>query len=59
MKGFTLNHKNAKKINLESMKEVILEERRITIDEFQIIRTQQKEVWNQEKEKEFKLRYDK
>ena len=59
VKGFTLNHKNAEKINLESMRDVILENKRITIHDFQIIRTQQKEVWNQEREKEFKLGYDK
>ena len=59
VKGFTLNHKNAKKINLDSMRDVILEDKRITIDDFQIVRTQEKEVWNKSREKEFKLGYDK
>ena len=55
MKGFTLNHKNAKKINLDSMSDVILEDKRITIDDFQIIRTQEKDVWNKSREKNSSL----
>ena len=41
------------------MRDVILEDKRMTIDDFQIIRTQEKEVWNKSREKEFNLRYDK
>ena len=55
VKGFTLNHKNVKKINLDSMRDVILEDKRITIDDFQIVRTQEKEVWNKSTEKNSSL----
>ena len=41
------------------MRDVILEGNKITIDNFQLIRTKEKEVINKSTEKEFKLCCDK
>ena len=59
MKGFTLNHKNAKKINLESMRDLIYDDATICIENFQILRTEKEEVVNKTTEKEFRPGYDK
>ena len=60
VKGFTLNHKNAKRINLETIKEVISGEReKIVIENNLIKRNARKEVVNETQEKEFKPCYDK
>ena len=42
VKGFTLNHKNAKKINLESVRDLIYDDAKICIENFQILRTEKK-----------------
>ena len=45
VKGFTLNYKNSKKINLESMKEVILEEgEKIRIENNAILKLRKKKL---------------